>query len=122
MKKLVSILVVSALVIILGACSTAQKSSEVHSVRMPVAPYLKLSCKELATEQSMLIREAESAGAQVDAAYDSDKGAELVAWILFAPAAFMLEGNQEEATKLAGIKGQLEAIREAQSINKCTDR
>jgi hypothetical protein len=122
MKKLSILFVITSLTVLLGACSTAQKSSEIHAVRMPVAPYLKLSCKELATEQSMLIREAESAGAQVDAAYDSDKGAELVAWILFAPAAFMLEGNQEESTKLAGIKGQLEAIREAQSINKCTSR
>ena len=100
-------------------CSSAQKSSEVRAQRAPMAPYLKMNCKDLASEQNLLVREAEAAGAQVDSAYDSDKGAELVAWILFAPAAFLLEGNQDEAAKLGAIKGQLEAVREAQLVNKC---
>ena len=105
---------------ILSACSTAQKSSEVKGVRLSVAPYLKMSCKELATEQNKLVRDAESVGGQVDAAYDSDKGAELVAWIIFAPAAFFLEGNAEQASELASIKGQLDAVIDAQKINECT--
>lgn len=100
-------------------CSTAQRASEVQSIRIPVAPYLKLTCKELATEQSTLIREAEAAGAQVDATHGSDQTAVIVAWVLFAPAAFFIEGNQAEASKLAGIKGQLEAVSEAQKINEC---
>ena len=40
------------------SCSTAQ---QIQSIRIPVAPYLKMSCKELATEQGTLIREAEAA-------------------------------------------------------------
>ncbi|MDA1356738.1 MAG: hypothetical protein O3A94_10790 [Proteobacteria bacterium] len=111
----------AASVIVLSGCSSAQKASEVQSVRMPIAPYLKMSCKELASEQSNLVREAQAAGAEVDAAYDSDKTAELVAWILFAPAALMLEGNQAQASRLASTKGQLEAVQEAQKVNKCTD-
>lgn len=114
-NKIGLLVCISALI----GCSSAQKSSEVQAQRAPIAPYLKMDCKELASEQNLLIREAESAGAQVDAAYDSDKGAELVAWILFAPAAFLLEGNQDQAAKLGAIKGQLEAVREAQSVNKC---
>lgn len=101
------------------SCSTAQQASEVQSIRIPVAPYLKMSCKELATEQGTLIREAEAAGAMVDSTYSSDQAAVLVTWLLFAPAAFLIEGNQAEAAKLAGIKGQLEAVSEAQRINEC---
>ena len=101
------------------SCSTAQKSSEVQSIRIPVGPYLKMNCKELATEQSSLISEAQAAGAQVDSSHDSDQAAVLVTWLLFWPAAFLIEGNQEEASKLAGIKGQLEAVSEAQKINEC---
>ena len=87
---------------------------------MPVAPYLKMDCKELATEMSSLTKEAESARSQVDSAYSSDKTKEAVAWILFAPAALLMDGNQQETGKLAALKGQIEAVQEAQKINKCS--
>ena len=103
-------------------CSTAQKASEVSAIKVSVGPYLKMSCQELATEQNELLNAAQAAGAQVDATHQSDKNAELVAWILFAPAAFMIDGNQEEAARLASIKGQLEAVQDAQKVNKCVTR
>ena len=106
--------------IFLGGCSSAQKASEVSSVRMPVAPYLKMDCKELATEMSSLSREAESARSQVDSSYSNDKTKEAVAWLLFAPAALFMDGYQQETGKLAALKGQIEAVQEAQKINKCS--
>ena len=60
-------------------------------------------------------------GAQVDKDYQSDKNAELVTWILFAPAAFWLDGNAEGAGRLASVKGQLEAVQDAMKVNKCVD-
>ncbi len=104
---------------ILVSCSSAQKATEVNATRVSVAPYIKMNCQELATEMNDLVRAAEAAGAQVDSEYRSDKNAELAAWILFAPAAFWISGNQEETAKLASIKGQLEAVQEAQKINSC---
>ena len=104
----------------LAGCSSAQKASEVQSIRVPVAPYLKMDCKELATEMSRASRDAEQVRAQVDSSYSSDKTKEAVAWILFAPAALFMDGNQSEASRLAALKGQIEAIQEAQSVNKCT--
>ena len=103
-------------------CSTAQKASEVAAIKVSVGPYLKMSCEELATEQNDLLNAGQAARAQVDSSHDSDRNAELVAWILFAPAAFMIDGNQEEAAKLASIKGQLEAVQDAQKVNKCVTR
>lgn len=105
---------------IISGCSTAQKASEIQSVRAPIAPYLKMTCKELGTEQNAVYREAEILGAQVDKDYQSDKNTELVAWILFAPAAFWMDGNAESAGKLAALKGQLETIQEAQKVNGCS--
>ena len=110
----------SAMCAVLIGCSSAQKASEVNSIRVPVAPYLKMDCKELSTEMSRVSREAELVRSQVDSSYSSDKSKEVVAWILFAPAALFMEGNQQEASRLAALKGQVEAIREAQSVNKCT--
>ena len=68
-----------------------------------------------------LIKQAEAIGAQVDTEYRSDKNVELAAWILFAPAAFFMDGNAESASELASIKGQLEAVADAQKVNECAD-
>jgi len=114
-------LYVPLFLLFLASCSTAQKASEVNSISVSVAPYLKMDCKELASEQSSLLRDAQSLGAQVDKDYQSDKNAELVAWILFAPAAFWLDGNADNAGRLASVKGQLDAVQDAMKVNKCID-
>ena len=119
MKKL--LISLPFVLFLLANCSTAQKSSEVQSVKVSVAPYLKMSCKELSTEQTNLVRQAESLGAQGDREYQSDKNAELVTWILFAPAAFWIDGNAENAGRLASVKGQLDAVTDAMKVNKCID-
>jgi len=119
MKKLY--IYIPLFLMVVASCSTAQKASEVQSIKVSVAPYLRMDCKELATEQSNLVRDAESLGAQVDSDYQSDKNAELAAWILFAPAAFLIDGNAENAGKLASVKGQLDAVQDAMKVNKCVD-
>lgn len=103
----------------LCGCSTAKKASEVSAVRVSVAPYLKMSCDELGTEQRVLHEKVEYTRQAVDESHSSDKGKELVAWLLFAPVAFALEGNQKQATDFAVAKGTQEAIQEAMVINKC---
>ena len=108
--------------LVLIGCTSAKQSSEVHAVRAPVAPYLKMTCGELFNEQQLVLRDVEASGIEVDKEYDSEKTTELVTWILFAPAAFWLEGNDDEQNKLAAYKGQLDAINEALKINKCTEK
>jgi hypothetical protein len=108
--------------LLIQGCTTAQQATEVNSVRFSVAPYLKMDCTALSTELNFLYREASISSQQVDSKYNSDKNAEVVAWILFWPAAFAIDGNQEEAAKLASIKGQIEAIQEALVINGCQVR
>lgn len=110
------------LILILQGCTTAQQATEVNAIRISIAPYLNMDCATLTTELNFLYREASLSSQQVDAKYNSDKNAEVVAWILFWPAAFAIDGNQEEAAKLAGIKGQIEAIQEALIINGCQVR
>ena len=36
-------------------------------------------------------------------------------------AAFWIDGNAENAGKLASVKGQLEAVQDAMKVNKCID-
>ena len=121
-KKIKLLLIALFILSITISCTTAQKASEVTAIKVSVAPYLKMSCRELASEQNDLFNQAQAAGAEVDSTYSSDKTTELVTWILFAPAAFMLDGNQDEAAQLASVKGRLDAVQDAQKINNCTSR
>ena len=60
------------------ACTSAKRSHEIQAVRVPVGPYLKMTCGELVTEQKLVLTELEAAGASVDKKYDSEKTTELV--------------------------------------------
>jgi hypothetical protein len=108
------------IVMVVASCSTAQRATDVDAIRVPIAPYLKMTCQELATEQNSLVSDARAAGAKVDDSYRSDKNTELVTWVLFWPAVFWMDGNQGDASKLASLKGQLDTIQEAQKVNKCS--
>tara|TARA_B100000401_G_C52661359_1_gene650286 strand:- start:72 stop:452 length:381 start_codon:yes stop_codon:yes gene_type:complete len=119
MKKI--IYTIPIFILLISSCSTAQKASEVQSIKVSVAPYLKMSCKELSTEQNILVTKAQSLGAQVDSERQTDKNKELAAWILFAPAALMMDGNAESASQLASVKGQLEAVSDAMKVNDCVN-
>jgi hypothetical protein len=114
-----NIFILLVLIISISSCTTAKRSSDVPIVRVSTVPYLKLTCKELSTERRVTIQKLEAARKSVDDSYSSEKNTELVTWILFAPAAFMLEGNAEEAAQFSQAKGTYEAIEEARAINKC---
>ncbi len=116
-KKYISTFFLLAFVI--SACTSAKNIGEISAIRTPVGPYLKMSCEELITEQRVILAEFEAAGASVEKSYRSEKNTELVTWLLFFPAAFMLDGNQEQASAYAAKKGQLDAVNEALQINKC---
>lgn len=105
--------------LLIAGCSTAKKASDVQAARVPVAPYLKLNCQELLAEQRVIVERVGASQQAVETSHNSDKNVELVAWILFFPAALALEGNQQQATDYALAKGQFEAVQDAMSINKC---
>lgn len=111
---------VSALLLLTG-CSTAQRARDVSALETPVQPYLAMGCKELEAQYTKLYQQAESVSVEVDEKYRSDKKAELMAWLVFSPAALLIEGNEESAGRLAAIKGQVAAVREAQKANTCLD-
>lgn len=109
----------SLILILNQGCSSAQSSNEVAAAHIPVAPYLKMSCGELSREKNRTINKAKAAGFKVDQSYNNDKTKELVAWVLFAPAALLMEGNQQQVASLASLKGQINAITDAQRIKHC---
>jgi len=118
MKNIISVVIIISLVI-LNSCTTAKRSSEVQVSRVSSAPYLKMTCPELATERRIVLERLDAARSKVDSEYDSEKATELVTWLLFAPAAFFLTGNAEEQAEFSQAKGTYDAIEEARNVKKC---
>ena len=102
-----------------GACSDAQKSSEVAASYVPTSKYEDMSCRNLRVEGERLRASLGNLEASVDKAYKQDKNMEAVTWILFWPAVFAMDGNDAEAKQLADAKGEAEAIRAAQLSKGC---
>ena len=115
MKKLIIFLLCAAV----SACSNAQKAEDVQATYVPSGTYNGYSCQELSIEADRIISSTPQLAAAVEREYQKDKGAELVSWVLFWPAAFAMDGNASEVRQLANAKGRLEAISTKMKINKC---
>jgi hypothetical protein len=114
-KKIISF----ATIFLLTACSSAKKASEVSPVYIPSTTYSAMTCSQLAQEAEVFRQKVPQAEAAVEKHYSDQKTTEVVAWLLFAPAVFLYDGGQKEATDLAVLKGQLDAVRQAQMNKKC---
>ena len=113
------ILIPICLIFILASCTTAKKASEVNAVYVPSAQYASMSCEDLYNAAEEIRAKTPALERAVDETRKQDKVKEQVAWWLFAPAAFFLQGNADEQTSLSLAKGQLEAIRTAGLKGTC---
>ena len=107
------------LVMLLSACSSARQSSEIGKAYVSSANYKSYSCEELIREAENIRAREPAIAAKVDQHYKSQKNTELVTWLLFWPAAFWLDDGSVEANKLAQVRGELDAIRQAMLSKKC---
>ena len=110
-------LILSSLLII--SCSSAKKSSEVTTKYVPASNYSNLSCEQLITEAEIIRSRTPGLAAAVDEHRKNQTGVEVVTWVLFWPAAFLLDDGSEMSSELAEAKGQLEAIQQNLYSKKC---
>ena len=115
-----NIFVMSAVVVLLTGCSSAQRSSEVNAVYVPADQYKSMSCTELSASAEELRKRTPALAKAVDDARQTDKLVEAGGWLLFAPALLFMDGNAEESAALASAKGQLDAIRTASITADCS--
>lgn len=116
MKKITMFLVTG---VILASCSTAKKASEVTAVYIPAQTYAGLNCQELANAADRVKSTVPGLENAVNSVQKTDKNKEIAAWIIFWPAAMMMEGNADEQAALANAKGQLDAIKTAAMAKSC---
>jgi hypothetical protein len=112
-------LLVYFFIVVLASCSSAKKASEISPVYIPATTYSNMTCAQLTQEAETLRQKIPQAEAAVEKHYSDQKTTEIVAWLLFAPAVFLYDSGQKEATELAVLKGQLDALRQAQMNKKC---
>ena len=106
-------------IIILASCSSAKKAAEISPVYIPSTTYSSMTCQQLSQEAEVFRQRIPQAEAAVEKHYSDQKTTEVVAWLLFAPAVFLYDSGQKEATDLAVLKGQLDAVRQSQMNKKC---
>jgi hypothetical protein len=104
---------------IFAGCSSAPKSNEVGAAYVPSAQYSSMSCDQLLAEAESVRRSVPALEQAVDKHRSSQTGVEVVTWVLFWPAAFLLDKGEGTSSQLAKAKGELDAIGITMKSKKC---
>lgn len=102
---------------VLSGC--AESSSEISPAFVSPLQYENLSCAQIQAEaQRVSSRATQAMGAQNTAAAN-DQATMAVTMILFWPAAFLLNGNDETRAEVARLKGELETLEQVNIMKNC---
>jgi len=113
MKILLSIVAVAALA---GCATPANKVGASYTSPLVFQSY---TCEQLASETYRIGSRLNSMGVSVDKQAKQDKWAMGVGLVLFWPALFMVDGDDNLQVEFARLKGEYEAIQQAASLKGC---
>lgn len=105
--------------VLVGACSSAPKSNEVSAAYVPIAQYNNHTCDQLIAEAESIRRSVPALEGLVDKHRENQTGVEVIAWVLFFPAALALDKGEGNSSQLAKAKGELQAIQAALLTKQC---
>jgi hypothetical protein len=103
--------------LLLGACATSPTSIAPTYVS-PVL-YQNLSCDQLAQEAMRVSNAAAVATGQQTKQASSDAVAVGVSLVLFWPALFFVGGDKQNAAEIGRLKGEMQAIEQANIAKNC---
>ena len=118
MPRLIIIAAISAALTV-SACSNAKQASEVSAAYVLTGKYERMSCRSLRSEERDARRTVGNMQSKLEKAYTDDKAAEAVAWILFAPALLLMDGNSQEQKEFGEAKGRLMGIQDVMDTKGC---
>ena len=111
-------LALTSLSLIVG-CSSAPKANEVSAAYVSTAQYTNLSCDQLIAEAEAVRRSVPALEDAVNKHRSNQTGVEVVSWVLFWPAAFLLDKGEATSSQLAKAKGEIDAIGLAMKTKRC---
>ena len=97
----------------------ASNSDEITASYVSPTEYQSYSCTQLTQEAARVSRRSQELGVAQDSKAQSDAGTMAVTLILFWPAAFFIDGDDETAAELSRLKGQAQAIEQANIQKNC---
>ena len=106
-----------AAAITLTACATAPK--DIAPAYVSPVLYQNLSCQQLAAEAARVSSAAAVASGQQEAQQGRDAVAVTTAVVLFWPALFFVQGDKANAAEIARLKGEMQAIEQANISKGC---
>ena len=111
-----TIWIVAAASILTGCAS---RSGDIAEAYVSPLQYQGLSCAQIKEEAARVSARAAVASGAQDQNATNDTIATTAAVILFWPAAFMIKGNGANAQEVAQLKGDMDAIEQANIQRKC---
>lgn len=113
MRRLVTVAVCAAL----AGCATSPKDIAPSYVS-PIL-YQNLSCDQLSQEAVRVSNAAATATGQQQNQANKDAAMMTVGMILFWPSLFMIGGDKGNASEVARLKGEMQAIEQANIAKNC---
>jgi hypothetical protein len=109
----------AAVCVALPLTGCAQRSDSVTAAYVSPIQYQSYTCQQLKEEAARVAQRAAIAAGQQDQSATNDAVATGVAVVIFFPAAFLIHGNGVNAQELAELKGDMDAIQQANIQKKC---
>lgn len=113
MRKSVAVLTA----LLLAGC--ASKASEITPAYVSPIQYQSFTCPQLAAEAQRVSAAAVAASGTQDSQATKDAVATTAAVIIFWPAAFLVQGDKQNAAQLAQLKGEMDAIQQESIAKNC---
>ncbi len=101
----------------LGAC--ASTASDVTASPVPMSAYDSFQCRELASEYRKVSDEADRLASNIDRGAMAERIKMGVGVVLFWPALLLLDGETEDHTMLASLKGKRQTLADSLKARKC---
>jgi hypothetical protein len=109
----------TAVLIALALAGCASNAADVTPTYVSPVLYQSYSCPQLAAEAQRVSAAAAVASGAQDSQHTKDAVATTAAVIIFWPAAFLVQGDKNNAAQLAQLKGQIDAIQQASIMKNC---
>ena len=107
----------SILAVAISACAT--KSSEIAPTYVSPVQYQNYDCQQLGVEAQSVSQQAAIASGQQDKIRQDDTIKTTVGAVIFWPVLLFNSGDGNQASQVASLKGQMQAIQSASVQKKC---
>ncbi len=103
--------------LVLAGCATSPK--DITAAYVSPVPYQAMSCDQLRGEAARVSAAAADAAGVQQGRANSDAVAMGVSLVLFWPAIFMVGGDKGNASQVAELKGEMNAIQQVNAEKSC---